>query len=1346
MQNKEEMRRDYLHRVNPSRLEDAEATELAFRMQNSVKDDPEMLGNLIDHYEVDLYRWVRAYLYYQSGIEPVKDEVFVALQRTFAYAISHADQFHGQASLFNWLISICYRLIRRTPFFTRLGKYFRGINLTRGRSVTEKDITWKSLGNVPEKFRTPLLLKYLFNLGPGDISNVLNLQDEEVHRRLSIGRKVLMPGPELPEMDKVIQAYIDGLYDDEPEQLNLIMEHIDSCDECQSYLRSVNYFENSLTEGLKDHWKVPALEKKDRDELAYLALLRIQLTKKTWKLRVNVRQAAWIAGLLSIFGILAIVFVRLTPSETEFPQAISSPTPALPPIINMQPVLTNLQGENSIAQAPQFIDPALSTDGKWVVFSEIKLDSTTQQMTFPTITLYNREDGTFRTISENNAALSLPWVWWDLAPSISADGQRVVYANSSNDSRISGYSCHTQGQQACLDIFLYDQATHATTRITQAIYGGAADGDSLAPTISGDGNWIAFWSAADNLVDVNKDICQRIDTGIICLYIYLFDVQNGKLQQIPVRIKPGNDFFGVDRISLSADGRFVGFTLLQSSQSAGVTFESPAISLQAEINTTRLSTAIPEIQQSSEAVVYDQQTDAYELENVALDGTAGNGPSSSPMLSADGRFVAFVSSASNLLQGDLNNASDVFIRDRQTGSVELASVSSAGQQGNNDSGIVVLDRGFYSLDLSSDGKYVVFQSKANNLGSAASNDCRQPGIFSCIYLYVHDLQTGATDLIASDANQGFSFFPTISADGHWISFSQYSYYCSSQQFVCSNVMMYDRQRIWLSNLTNFNQATISLPWSYSTSLTLPWQSWESQGLTFSPDGKLIAVGGYDSKIRVWALHQGAIGIQRASQEATIATAGTNVFTTLAFSQDNHWLAAGTNTGVVYIWSLPDNRLLYSLKDQGNPIKKIVFSEDGSNLIISTIYDIRIWTIGYGQLYQENTISFGETPIYALDISPEGNLLATGRGDGTVWLQNLPTGKLIGRLGGQQVSVFSLAFSPDGSLLAARSVEGKINLWKVSYSGADSPLFTLLNTIQSYEYVGELVFSPDNKYLATTGLVGAIGLWGVADGKIYSLTPSNPVGMVYGVAFSESGNVLAAMFENEIELWGLPPEYKSAYFTQATQDIFVNSPPEPLSSLYDVEKLSGDYIGGMQSLDQAASMLQFPLIVPNHLPETLDYLGATVNLDGSVWLRYITYENQSFQSILYIYERMLGFSTPPTMTIGSSASIISIRIQTNMGPVDADYVQGDWQWSIGYIPPSDTSNTAQGREAWSWDNSSLSQRLRWQQAGIFIAMYDLVNDTYLPSSINQSRTYRPENSGLLSQDDMIQIAAGMQWYK
>ena len=189
--------------------------------------------------------------------------------------------------------------------------------------------------------------------------------------------------------------------------------------------------------------------------------------------------------------------------------------------------------------------------------------------------------------------------------------------------------------------------------------------------------------------------------------------------------------------SISADGRFVAF-------------ESYADNL-----------VTGDSNNYSDVFVHDRVTGLIELVSVSSTGIQGNHASFFPSISADGRFVVFVSIASNLVLGDANNTREVFVHDRDTGITELVSVSSTGEQGNRESSFP---------SISGDGRFVAFESPANNL---VENDANNK-----FDVFVHDRDTGTTERVsvssAGDAGNSNSYRPSISADGRFIAFQSYA--------------------------------------------------------------------------------------------------------------------------------------------------------------------------------------------------------------------------------------------------------------------------------------------------------------------------------------------------------------------------------------------------------------------------------------------------------------------------------------------------------------------------------------------------------------------------------------------
>jgi Tol biopolymer transport system component len=186
--------------------------------------------------------------------------------------------------------------------------------------------------------------------------------------------------------------------------------------------------------------------------------------------------------------------------------------------------------------------------------------------------------------------------------------------------------------------------------------------------------------------------------------------------------------------SFSADGRYVAFTTLaRDLLPGGYPF-------------------------GSDVVVRDLRSGVTSLVSVAADGGAPNGSSSSGGISADGRFVVFTSSASNLVPGDTNGIDDVFVRDRQAGTTTRVDVDSSGGQAN---------LGGSAGDITPDARFVAFVSTASNLVPNDNNDGNND-------VFVRDRLLGTTTRVSVDTAGGdsnaASTNPSISADGRFVAF------------------------------------------------------------------------------------------------------------------------------------------------------------------------------------------------------------------------------------------------------------------------------------------------------------------------------------------------------------------------------------------------------------------------------------------------------------------------------------------------------------------------------------------------------------------------------------------------
>jgi len=141
-------------------------------------------------------------------------------------------------------------------------------------------------------------------------------------------------------------------------------------------------------------------------------------------------------------------------------------------------------------------------------------------------------------------------------------------------------------------------------------------------------------------------------------------------------------------------------------------------------------------------------------------------------ISANGRYVVFQSNDPNVVPNDTNGVNDIFVKDMVTGIITRVSTDALGVQGNGDSGGG--DQHAHVASISADGRFVVFQSDADNLVPSDINAAGSPVPDFGQDVFVKDLQTGAITRISTDAlggqANGFSGTPSMSADGRFIAF------------------------------------------------------------------------------------------------------------------------------------------------------------------------------------------------------------------------------------------------------------------------------------------------------------------------------------------------------------------------------------------------------------------------------------------------------------------------------------------------------------------------------------------------------------------------------------------------
>ena len=272
------------------------------------------------------------------------------------------------------------------------------------------------------------------------------------------------------------------------------------------------------------------------------------------------------------------------------------------------------------------------------------------------------------------------------------------------------------------DVFLYELETEQLERIT--LNGMEGNGDTCTPSVSTDGRFISFLSSATNFVA--NDTNERTDT-------FVYDRVLGSIERVSLS-NAGLEANSSSRTqAISGDGRYVAFSSFATNLIDGIT------------NT------------EENLYLYELETNELELISVGISSAVSNGRSRQPHLSNNGRYISYVSGASNLAANDNNNLNDIFRYDRVTKTNLIVSTSSFGVQG---------DRSSESPSISADGRYVNFITDSGNIDELGTGGDR--------HLFLKDVFRGETFRISLNSTGGRAndnaFDANVSGDGTVVAF------------------------------------------------------------------------------------------------------------------------------------------------------------------------------------------------------------------------------------------------------------------------------------------------------------------------------------------------------------------------------------------------------------------------------------------------------------------------------------------------------------------------------------------------------------------------------------------------
>ncbi len=365
------------------------------------------------------------------------------------------------------------------------------------------------------------------------------------------------------------------------------------------------------------------------------------------------------------------------------------------------------------------IYPSISGSGRFVVF-ETSAGNLVPGDTNGESDVFVRDSKAGRTERVSLRSNGAQGNSWSGYAAVSGNGRFVAFtAEASN--LVQG---DTNGVQ---DVFVHDRRTGRTTRISVNGRGRQGNDDSAYPSISATGRFVVFKSEATNLVPTDAN-------GFEDLFVH--DRATGTTRLVTVRsngVQANASTGYINPGAISADGRFI-------------TFDSQASNLvKGDSNGV------------GDVFVRDVATGTTTRVSVSSTGDEGNGASHDPSISADGRFVAFPSVATNLVESDGNADQDVFVHNRKRGTTRRVSVSSADEEADGFSGYA---------SISADGRYVAFDSFAENLIANDANNATD--------VFVRDRKRRTTVRVsltnAGAEGNSSSEYPFLSMNGRFVAF------------------------------------------------------------------------------------------------------------------------------------------------------------------------------------------------------------------------------------------------------------------------------------------------------------------------------------------------------------------------------------------------------------------------------------------------------------------------------------------------------------------------------------------------------------------------------------------------
>jgi RNA polymerase sigma factor (sigma-70 family) len=277
-------------------------------------------------------------------------------------------------------------------------------------------------------------------------------------------------------------------------------------------------------------------------------------------------------------------------------------------------------------------------------------------------------------------------------------------------------------------------------------------------------------------------------------------------------------------------------------------------------------------------------------------------------------------------------------------------------------------------------------------------------------------------------------------------------------------------------------------------------------IALSPDGTVLATAPQAGKrVRLW-------DTRTLKELPPLLKQPDKWVRPMTFSPDGKLLAVTYGDSTVRLWDLTTRQQQRQLRGKDYYVDHLAFSADGQTLAGADGYGATLWDMATGQFRHD----FGHTyMVDSVHFSPDGRRLVSGASytDNVVRVWEPLTGKETARLRGHTSGVEVTAYAPDGRLIASASQDGSVRLWDAA-TGREARRLEAKDGM-----VYAMAFAPDGKTVATGGRRKAVHLWDVATGRELR-SFNNPGGFILRLAFSPDGKLLATrgVSEKEVRFW------------------------------------------------------------------------------------------------------------------------------------------------------------------------------------------------------------------------------------